>query len=122
MHTRHSITNCPVAHCARYLIQTTNKKKKIQTESSADRITTSLNLAHQRKNKKTNPITRRQDYCSDVSIRGKANKTNKQKFSTTLNLYEAYTNHWANLRREETKQKKEFNFEAWKKEASNTVS
>jgi len=28
--------------------------KKVQTQSSADRITTSLNLAHQRTNKQTN--------------------------------------------------------------------
>ena len=31
-----------------------NKKKKIQTQSSADRIATSLSLAHQRQNKQTN--------------------------------------------------------------------
>ena len=55
-------------------------------------------------------------------MRGKANKTNKQKFSTTLNLYEAYTNHWANLRRAETKRKKEFNLEAWEKETSSKIS
>ena len=29
---------------------------------------------------------------------------------TNLTLYEAYTNHWTNLRRAETKRKKEFNF------------
>jgi len=33
--------------------QQTNKPK-LQTQSSADRITTSLSLAHQRKNKQTN--------------------------------------------------------------------
>jgi len=55
-------------------------------------------------------------------MRGKANKTNKQKFSTNLTLYEAYTNHWANLRRAETKRKKEFNLEAWEKETSNKIS
>ena len=31
-----------------------HKQTKIQTQSSADRITTSLSLAHQRKNKQTN--------------------------------------------------------------------
>ena len=56
----------------------------------------SLSLAHQRKKKK--------------------------KMSTNLTLYEAYTNHWTNLRRAETKWKKEFNLEAWEKETSNTVS
>ena len=79
----------------------------MQTQSSADRITSSLSLA----------------------IRGKTN--NKQKLSTNLNLYKAYTNHWTNLRRAETKRKKEFNLlqgknstflEAWEKETSNTIS
>jgi len=48
-----------------------------------------------------------------LPIRG---KTNKQKLSTNLTLYEAYTNHWTNLRRAETTMKKEFNLEAWEKE------
>ena len=71
------------------------KKPKIQTQSSADRITISLTLSYQRKN--------------------------KQKLSKNLTLYEAYTNHWTNLRRAETR-KKEFNLEAWEKEISNTIS
>ena len=37
-------------------------------------------------------------------------------------LYETYTNHWTNLRRAETKKKKEFNLEVWGKETSNTIS
>ena len=46
-------------------------------------------------------------------------------------LYETYTNHWIDLRREETKRKREFNvlqgknstfLEAWEKEISNTIS
>ena len=37
-------------------------------------------------------------------------------------LYETYTNHWIDLRREETKRKKEFNLEVWEKETSNTIS
>ena len=49
-------------------------------------------------------------------------KTNKQKLSTNLTLYEAYTNLWTKLRRAETKRKKEFNHEAWEKETSNTIS
>ena len=86
-----------------------NKQNKIQTQSSADRITTSLSLAHQRKIK----------------------QANKQKLSTNLTLYKAYTNHWTNLSRAETKRKKEFNvlwgkistfLEAREKENSNIVS
>ena len=46
-------------------------------------------------------------------------------------LYKAHTNHWTNLRRAETKRKKEFNLlqgknsiflEAWEKETSNIIS
>ena len=68
-------------------------KQKIQTQSSAGRIATSLSLVHQRKN--------------------------KQKLSTNLTLYEAYTNHWTKLRRAEIKRKKEFNLDAWEKKTSN---
>ena len=92
-----SITQPPVAPCAGCLIQTTNKTK-IQTQSSADKITTSLSLAHQRKNKQN------------------------KKLSTNLTLYEAYRNHWTKLRRTETKRKKEFSLEVWEKETSNTIS
>ena len=46
----------------------------------------------------------------------------KQKLNTNLTLSEAYTNHWTNLRREETKRKKEFNLQAWEEKNSNTVS
>ena len=70
---------------------------KMQTQSSADRITTSLILAHQEKNKQT-------------------------KIRTNLTLYKAQTSHWTKLRKVEIKRKKEFNIEAWEKEASNTVS
>ena len=59
---------------------------------------------------------------SALSIRGKTKQTNKQKLSTNLTLYEAYTNHWTNLRRAETKRKKEFNLENWEKETLNTIS
>ena len=78
-------------------------KTKIQTQSSTER--TSLSLAHQRKNKKI--------------------------LSRNLTLYEAHTNHWTNLRRAETKRKKEFKLlqgknstflEAWEKENSNRIT
>ena len=64
---------------------------------------------------------------SALPIRGKESKqankqTNKKKLSTNLTLYEAYTNHQTNLRRAESKRKKEFNLKAWEKEASNTIS
>ena len=67
---------------------------------------------------------------SALSIRGKTNK-HKQKLSTNLTLYQAYTNHWTNLRKTVTKRKKEFNLlqgknstflEALEKETSGTIS
>ena len=76
-------------------MQDTSSKQQTK-QKSADRITSSLSLAHQRKN--------------------------KQKLSTNLTLYEVYTNHWINLRRTETKRKKDFNLEAWEKENSNTIN
>jgi len=62
-----------------------------------------------------------------LPIRGKTNKNLAQ----ILKLYEVYTNHWTNLRRAETKRKKEFNLlqgknstflEAWEKETSNRIT
>ena len=47
---------------------------------------------------------------------------NIQTVSTNLTLYKAYTSHWTNLRREETKRKKELNLEVREKETSNTIS
>ena len=78
-----------------------NKQNKIEAQSSADRCTTALRLAHKRKNKQ---------------------KTNEQKLSTNLTLYEAYLNHWTKLRRAEIKRNKEFNLKAWENETSNTIS
>ena len=52
-----------------------------------------------------------------MPIREKKNK----KLSTNLTLYKAYTSHWTNLRRAETKRKREFNLEAQEKETSNTI-
>ena len=84
-----------------------------------------------KQNKNTNPIISRQDYHLTQPCPSEEKQTNKQKLSTNLTLYEAYTNHWTNLRRAETKRKKEFNLlqgknstflEAWEKETSNTIS
>ena len=83
-----------------------------------------------KQNKNTNPIISRQDYHLTQPCPSEEKQTNK-KLSTNLTLYEAYTNHWTNLRRAETKRKKEFNLfqeknstflEAWEKETSKTVS
>ena len=68
-----------------------NKEDKNTAESSTNRITTSLGLAHQSKSKQTTTTH------------------TKKQLSIDLTLYKAYTNHWTKLRREETKRKKEFN-------------
>ena len=75
-----------------------------------------------KENKNTNPIISRQDYHLTQPFPSEEKQTNKQKITKNLTLYEAYTNHWINLRRAETKRKKEFKLEAWEKETSNTVS
>ena len=75
-----------------------------------------------KQNKNTNPIISRQDYhlTQPCPSEEKQNNNNK-KLSANLILYEAYTNHWAKLRRAETKRKKEFNLESWEKETLNTI-
>jgi len=87
LNPRPSITQLTEASCEGCLIYTTNKTK-IQTQSSADMITTSLSLAHHRKTNKQTTTTK------------------KKKLSTNLTLYVAYTNHWTKLRRAETKRRK----------------
>ena len=89
-------------------------------------------LSKQQTNKNnTNQIISRQEYHLTHPCPSEEKQTNKQKLSTNLTLYEARTNHWANLRRGETKRKKEFNLlqgnnstflKAWEKETSNTVT
>ena len=74
-----------------------------------------------KRNKNINPVIKRQEYhlTQPCPSEGKAHK---QKLSTNLTLYKAYTNHWTSLRRAETKRKKGFNLEAWEKETTNTIS
>ena len=71
-----------------------------------------------KQNKNTNPIIDREDYHLTQPCPSQEEK----KLSTNLTLHEAYTNHCTNLRRAETKRKKEFNLEAWEKDTSNTIS
>ena len=75
-----------------------------------------------KQNKNTNPVISRQDYHLTQPFPFQEKQTNKQKLITKLTLYETYTNNWTNLRRAETKRKKEFSLEAWEKETSNTIS
>ena len=61
-----------------------------------------------KQNKNANLIIRRQDYHLTQPFLSQEEETNKQKLSTNLTQYKAYTNHWTNFRRAETKRKKEF--------------
>jgi len=72
-----------------------------------------------KQDKITNPIISRQDYhlTQPWPSEGRG-----KKLSTNLTPYEAYTNDWTNVRRAETKRKKEVNLEDWEKETSNTIS
>jgi len=75
-----------------------------------------------KQNQITNPVISRQEYHLTQPCLPEEKQISKEKLSTNLTLYETYTNHWTNLRRTETKRKKEFNLEAREKETSNTVS
>ena len=83
-----------------------------------------------RQNKNTNPVISRQEYHLTQPRPSEEKQTNKQKLITNLTLYEAHANHWTNLRRAETKRKKEFNLqgknsiflEAREKETSNKIT
>jgi len=50
-----------------------------------------------KQNKNTNPIISRQEYHLIQPCPSEEKQTNKQKLSTNLTIYEAYTNHWTNL-------------------------
>ena len=79
-----------------------------------------------KQSKNTNPIIGRQDYHLIQPYASEENSQRKKltnkKRSANLTVYEVNENHWTNLRRAETKRKKEFNTEAWKREASNIIS
>ena len=115
-----------------WIVGTHTQKKPLEYKTQCH-TTTCCTLCrmpylNNKQNKNTNPIISKQDYCS-LSLAHQ--RKNKQKLSTNLTQYEAYTNHWTKLRRAEIKRKKEFNLlqgknstllKAWEKETSNTVS
>ena len=76
-----------------------------------------------KQNKNVNPSISRQDYHLTQPCPSEEEQTNKPtKSQHKSHIIQVYTNHWTNLRRAETKRKKEFNLEAWEKETSNTIS
>jgi len=106
------------------------KPLEYQTQHHPTTSSTLCRMPHlnNEKTKNTNPIISRQEYHLTQPC---PSEKNKQKLNTNLTLYEAYTNHWTNVRRAETKRKIESNFlqgrnstflEAWEKETSNTIS
>ena len=64
-----------------------------------------------KQNKNTNSVISRQDYHLTQPCPSEEKQTNKEKLNTNLTLYKAYTNYWTNLRRAETKRKKEISLE-----------
>ena len=77
---------------------------------------TSSTLCNKR-NKNTNPIISRQDYHLTQPYPSEEKQTNKN--SAQISPYKKLT---TNLRRAETKRKKEFNPKAWENETSNTIT
>jgi len=71
-----------------------------------------------KQNKNTNPVISRQDYHFTQTCPSEEKQTTK----THHKSHPIGSLHWTNLRRAETKRKKEFKLEAWEKETSNTVS
>ena len=109
------------------------KPLEYKTQHHPTRSSTPCGTPHltNKQNKNTNPIISKQQYHLTQPCSSEEKQTNKQKLGTNLTLYKAHINHWTNLRRAETKMKKEFNFlqgnnstflEAWGKENSNTVT
>ena len=77
-----------------------------------------------KQDKNRNLIISRQDYhlTQPCPSEGKKKKTQQltsshQSVNTNHTLCGAYTKHWTNLIRVETNRKKEFDYEAWEKEA-----
>ena len=71
-----------------------------------------------KQNRNTNPVISRQDYNLTQPCPSEEKQT---KTLHKSHLIEAYTSYWTNLRRAETKRKKEFNLEAREEETSNTI-
>ena len=79
----------------------------IQDPASPNTSNTLYRMPHLNKqNKYTNPIVRRQDYHLTQPCPSEEKLTNKQKLSTNLTLYEAYTNTGPNLGRQKAKERK----------------
>ena len=80
-----------------------NKQNKIQSQSSADRITSSPSLTHQRKKKQTS-------------------KQQQQQKSVQISPYTNLTQTTGPTLGGKKPKKKDFSLEAWEKETSNTIS
>jgi len=95
-----------------YQIELTQRKPieyKTQHHSNTNNTLCRMPHLNNKQSKNTKPIISRQDYHLTQPCPLEEKQRNKQKLSTHLTLYEAYTNHWVNPRRAEIKKKKEFN-------------
>ena len=106
-----------------YQIVRTHRREPTWLQDPASPSNTLFRMPHlnNKQNKSTNPIISRQDYHLTQHCPQRKNKQTK-KLRPNLTLYEAYIHNWTNLRKAETKRKKEFNLEAWVKEISNAIS
>ena len=78
---------------------------------------------NKKQNKNTNPIISRQDHhLTQPCPSEEKTTTTTTKTQHKSSPYKAYTSHCTNLRRADTKRKKELSLEAWEKETSNTIS
>ena len=92
----------------------THRKEMIEYKTQHHPTTSSTLCRMPQLNNKQNKNTNisRQDYHLIQPCPSEEKETNKQKLSTNLTQYKAYTNHWTNLRMAETTGKKEFNLKA----------
>ena len=95
-----------------YQVVRTHKKETtwIKTQHHPTTSSTLCGTPHQnnKQNKNTNLVTSRQEYHLTQPSPSEEKQTITTN-STNLTLYKAHTNPWTNLRRAETKRKKEFN-------------
>ena len=65
---------------------------------------------------------KKQRNTTHTKKQAKNTRSQKKKPQHKSHSIQTHTNHWTNLRRAETKRKKEFSPEAWEKETSNTIN
>ena len=94
----------------KYQIVRTHTKEPLEykTQHHPNTSSTLCRMPHlnNKQNKNKNLIISRQDSHLTQPCPSEEKQTNRQTLSTNFTLYEAYTNHWTNLRNAEIKGKK----------------